>query len=336
MVVGATGAGAGKAEARILRQCGLDAAGYEALAQRIEATLRGQPPMTVQELRGALGEDAPAHREALPFAVGLLGRQCRVLRARVRGGWQSDVYAYAGWGDWLGAPAEPLEPAVARAELARRYLRAFGPAMADDLRWWAGWAARDASAAIAALGDEVEHVAIDDAGEALILADDLDALRTADPGSAAGVRLLPLWDAYTMGYAARARLVAAADLPRVYDRSGNGTAVALVDGVAAGVWELDAPAGGRAHRPRRALRRGRRPGRGCRGRRAADRVGRRRAARPRRVGAAAGRALRRRPQRVQGADPPRGAGVRRSGGGHRCGCGRNGAPGRETARSPRR
>ena len=87
-------------------------------------------------------------------------------------------------------------------------------------------------------------MAIDDAGEALILADDLDALRTADPGSAAGVRLLPLWDAYTMGYAARARLVAAADLPRVYDRSGNGTAVALVDGVAAGVWELDAPAGG--------------------------------------------------------------------------------------------
>ncbi len=244
VVVGATGVGVGQAEARILRQCGLDAAAYEALAERIAAVLRGQPPMSVQELRRALGDDAPAHREALPFAVGLMGRQCRVLRARVRGGWQSDVYAYAAWDDWLGAPLEPLDPALARAELARRYLRAFGPATVDDLRWWAGWPARDANATVGALGDDLARVDLEGAGEALALAEDLDALRDAEPAAVAGVRLLPLWDAYTMGYAARGRLVADADLPRVYDRSGNGTAVVLVDGVAAGVWELDAPAGG--------------------------------------------------------------------------------------------
>jgi hypothetical protein len=244
VVVGATGVGVGQAEARILRQCGLDAAGYEALAERVAAVLRGKPPLTVQELRRSLGDDAPAHREALPFAVGLMGRQCRVLRAQVRGGWHSDVYAYAAWDDWLGAPVEPLDPALARTELARRYLRAFGPATADDLRWWAGWPARDANAAVATLGDDAARVDLEGAGESLVLAQDLDALRGADPASVAGVRLLPLWDAYTMGYAARGRLVADADLPRVYDRSGNGTAVVLVDGVAAGVWELEAPAGG--------------------------------------------------------------------------------------------
>ena len=86
------------------------------------------------------------------------------------------------------------------------------------------------------------------------------------------MRLLPLWDAYTMGYAARARLVAAADLPRVYDRSGNGTAVALVDGAAAGVWEpTHRPAA--AHRPRRALRRGRRRGAEAAAQRIASAVG---------------------------------------------------------------
>jgi hypothetical protein len=45
-----------------------------------------------------------------------------------------------------------------------------------------------------------------------------------------------------MGYALagrQPRLVAPADHPRVYDRSGNGTSVMLVDGVAAGVWELE-------------------------------------------------------------------------------------------------
>ena len=70
VVVGATGVGVGQAESRILRQCGLDAAGYEALAQRIDAALRGQPPMSVQELRRTLGGDAPRTARRCPSPSG--------------------------------------------------------------------------------------------------------------------------------------------------------------------------------------------------------------------------------------------------------------------------
>lgn len=57
------------------------------------------------------------------------------------------------------------------------------------------------------------------------------------------MRLLPVWDAYLMGYAkgavARSRLVIESNYARIYDRAGNATSVVLVDGLAAGVWEFD-------------------------------------------------------------------------------------------------
>src|SRR5262245_47502314 len=139
-----------------------------------------------------------------------------------------------------------MDPAAARAELTRRYLRACGPATTDDLKWWTGWTRRDTVAALAALGEEICPVSLDDA-PAWVLASELDALRDGDPEAGRGVRLLPVWDTYFMGYAAspasRARQVAADDYGRIYDRSGNGTSTVTVDGVAAGVWQLDPDAG---------------------------------------------------------------------------------------------
>ena len=122
VVVGATGTGARKAEARILAS----AASTRPVTSAVRSRGDGLPPTRSAAGCAARSARTPAHarpcvRRRAP------GRQCRVLRARVRGGWQSDVYAYATWGDWLGAPAEPPEPAVARAELARRYLRSAPP-----------------------------------------------------------------------------------------------------------------------------------------------------------------------------------------------------------------
>jgi hypothetical protein len=224
-----------KALERVVKAAGISAAEYERLAERIDATLAGRPPATVAEIRGLLGEDAP---KALNYVVALMGRQGRLARAEVRGGWKSDVYAYARWEEWVGAPLGEVDPAAARAALARRYLRAFGPATADDLRWWAGWKVADTRAALAALGDEAAPVELDGA-EALVLADEVDALAAADPAAAAGVRLLPVWDAYFMGYRDRSRQVRDDDYANVYDKAGNATSVVIEGGLAAGVWELD-------------------------------------------------------------------------------------------------
>ncbi len=241
VVVGATGATVRTGMVRLVRAAGLPDVDYAGLADRIEAALSGRPAATLPEIRALLGDTAPPRREALQYAVTLMTAEARLVRAERRGGWRSDSYGYARWADRFPAPLQPAEPAQARVALARWYLRAFGPATSEDLRWWAGWPARDASAALAGLAAELVRVGlIDPSGrpvEAYALADELAALRDADPDSARGVRLLPVWDAYLMGYADRRRLLAEGDRPWVYDKSGNATSVVLVDGMVAGVWE---------------------------------------------------------------------------------------------------
>jgi hypothetical protein len=231
---------------RVAKYGGLTEEQALALADRIERAMAGRPPLTLREIRELLGGDIPGDKSALQMTVALLGRTGRILRSEVRGSWRSDNYAYARWADWLGAPLAEVEPEAGRAELARRYLRALGPATADDLKWWTGWTKRDAAAALAALGDEVVAVSLDGAG-AWVAAEELDRLTATDPEEGRGVRLLPVWDAYFMAYATspagRARQVAKADYGRVYDSSGNGTSTVTVDGMAAGVWELDPDAG---------------------------------------------------------------------------------------------
>jgi hypothetical protein len=231
---------------RVAKYSGLSQPAVLRLAGRIEEAMAGKPPMTVREIRQALGSELPAGNQALQMTVALLGRSGRIVRAVVRGSWRSDNYAYARWTDWLDGPVEPIDPAAARVQLARHYLRAYGPATAEDLKWWTGWTKRDTVAALAALGEEACPMVLDGAA-AWLLAGELDALRHGDPEAGRGVRLLPVWDTYLMGYGAshagRARQALADDYDRVWDKRGNATSTVTLDGVAAGVWQLDPDAG---------------------------------------------------------------------------------------------
>lgn len=228
---------------RVGKWSGLGEAGALVLADRIETAMAGRPPMTVPEIRAALGPVSPEEKSGLQYVVAMLGRFGRIVRAEVRGGWRSDNYSYALWADWVGEALTETDPADGRVAVARRYLRAFGPVTTDDLKWWSGWTKRDTVAALTGLGDAVP-VAVG-GRESWLLADEEAAL--AEPGDGRSVRLLPVWDPYFMAYATspkgRAHQVAAADYPRIYDKSGNGTSIVIEDGIAAGIWELDADGG---------------------------------------------------------------------------------------------
>lgn len=241
-----TGEAPDKTLTRVAKWSELTEAETLAFADRIEELMTGRPPLTVREIRERLGADIAGGKAALQMTVALLGRTGRIVRSEVRGSWRSDNYAYARWTDWLGAPLDEIAPDAARVELARRYLRALGPASTNDLKWWTGWTKRDTVAALTALGVEIVPVSLDGV-DAWVAADELDRLTGIDPEEGRGVRLLPVWDAYFMAYATspagRVRQVAEDDYVRVYDKAGNGTSTVIVDGVAAGVWELDEDAG---------------------------------------------------------------------------------------------
>ncbi|HEX3789500.1 MAG TPA: winged helix DNA-binding domain-containing protein [Pseudonocardiaceae bacterium] len=225
-----------KAVARILRVSGMSTAELAELSDRIEAALADTPPATVAELRERLGKDTLRDPGHLPYTVALMARQLRLVRTRPRGSWRSDGFGYARWADWVAQPLELPEPERARVELARYYLRAFGPATAADLKWWAGWTVRDTTAALAALEAELAPVRIG-GQQAWVLGAELSALSGAEMEP--GVRLLPVWDTYSMGYADRARIAGPVEHHRVFDKVGNATSMLLVDGEAAGLWELD-------------------------------------------------------------------------------------------------
>jgi hypothetical protein len=152
--------------------------------------------------------------------LGLLAADGHLVRGHRRGGWSSGQFDWFPAAAWLGSAggAAPTEPGVlkadaARAELARRWLRVFGPALVSDLQWWAGWTAGQTKAALAALA--VAEVDLD--GQAgVALADDLEF--PADVAATAA--LLPGLDPTPMGWQARSWYLGP-HAPVLFDRTGN-------------------------------------------------------------------------------------------------------------------
>ncbi|SDS86257.1 DNA glycosylase AlkZ-like family protein [Actinopolymorpha singaporensis] len=129
--------------------------------------------------------------------------------------------------------APDIDPAVARAELARRHLHAFGPTTPRTFAWWAGMHPHGARQVWRQLAGEL--LPVDFEGQpAWILAEDEHAVRQA--GEVRGVRLLPAEDLGLLG-ADRAGLFvgpAAHRKATSYDwYHPNGI---LVDGRLAGQW----------------------------------------------------------------------------------------------------
>ena len=168
----------------------------------------------------------------------LMAADGQMIRGHRRGGWSSGQFEWFLPQTWLRAGGQPapdgagadhgaemrglldggirdagLEPGAARAELARRWLRTFGPAPAADLQWWAGWTGAQTKAALAAL--PVTEVDLD--GQAgVVLADDLDFPAEVPPVAA----LLPGLDPTPMGWQARSWYLGP-HAPPLFDRTGN-------------------------------------------------------------------------------------------------------------------
>jgi len=120
-----------------------------------------------------------------------------------------------------------VDPDLALATLARRYLAGYGPAAAADLASWSGLPLSTARRALAAL----EHV--ETVGELLALPGAFDAEPQAPPAL-----LLAAFDPVMLGYRTREPLVAAGDDRFVRPGGGMLRPAVLIDGVAAGTWRL--------------------------------------------------------------------------------------------------
>jgi hypothetical protein len=136
---------------------------------------------------------------------------------------------------------QSIEPYAALQEIARRYLQAYGPATPEDFaRWWDGSAGIvPARKLFRSIEDELEAVDVE-GWHTLALRTTLESMQKLEPAGEAGqtVRLLPLFDAYTLGLGRDIeQLLPRAYKSRVFRPQGWISAVVLIDGRMGGVWE---------------------------------------------------------------------------------------------------
>ena len=133
---------------------------------------------------------------------------------------------------WLGAQP-PADPDDARAELLRRFLRAFGPATPHDFAKWSGLNTSDAKRIVQAAGD-LEEVSVDGA-RGWVLRADVPSLAASELDRAAVV-LLGAFDSFLLAHATKEHLVDAPFYKRVYRPQGWISPVVLRGGEIIGVW----------------------------------------------------------------------------------------------------
>lgn len=220
------------------------------------AVLHGRGEATAAELSA----DVPALRERFMFGEGkkwggeqglstrvlfLLAADGHIVRGRPRGSWTSTQYRWAPIDDWVPGGLPELPPRQARAELAGRWLAAFGPGTADDVKWWTGWTGGETKQALADAGAvEVALAGVAAGGPtvAFVHPDDHDG----PSGSARGAAFLPALDPTVMGWANRDWYLGP-HRAALFDRSGNAGPTVWWEGRVVGGW-AQRPSGEVVHR----------------------------------------------------------------------------------------
>ena len=200
------------------------------LAERGEATateLAADDPLLGTTLVLSPGKSYSAKQSVASRVLIVLGAEGKVVRTRPSGGWTSTQFRWAALSTWHPG-VEEHDVESARAELAGSWLAAFGPATVDDLRWWTGWTAGTARAALAAVPTvEVEM----DGATGLVRADDAEPVAGAEPWAA----LLPALDPTTMGWKERGWYLGDHG-PLLFDVNGNAGPTVWWDGRVVGGW----------------------------------------------------------------------------------------------------
>jgi Winged helix DNA-binding domain len=141
-------------------------------------------------------------------------------------------------GKWIGKWLS-VEPYTALQEMARRYLRAYGPARPEDFaRWWEGGSGIvPARKLFQSLADELEAVDVE-GWRAFTLRETLEPMQRLELSGS--VNLLPLFDAYVLGLGRGPDIEPLLSKPyqsQVFRPQGWISAVVLVDGYMRGVWD---------------------------------------------------------------------------------------------------
>jgi Winged helix DNA-binding domain len=207
---------------RILAGLGVSAQDADRGVAVLERALLTDGPLVRADLAGRLAAAGLPADGGVALHVLMLASLRGIV---VRGPMIGAQHAYVSVRDWLGPPPRSLDPDVALAALARRYLAGHGPASDRDLAKWSGLPLGPVRRGLTAVAAELRD-----------RPDGLAELATAPRQQAAlpPPRLLGAYDPVLLGWASREPIVGGhAGIVTV---NGLFRPFALVCGQAAGIW----------------------------------------------------------------------------------------------------
>jgi Winged helix DNA-binding domain len=167
-----------------------------------------------------------------PRVLTTLSAGGRIVRASNVGGWNVSRPRWASMRSWLGEELAAHAAAEGVAGLVERWLRAFGPGTAADVKWWLG---STVAAVRGALGDLGAAEVDLDGQTGYLLPDDLEPTAPVEPWAA----LLPALDPTTMGWFERGWYLGPYKA-QLFDGAGNAGPTVWWDGRIVGGWRQDA------------------------------------------------------------------------------------------------
>ncbi len=189
---------------------------------KVGSELLERTPCTMGDAGRALAMEWPGHEPRV--LANALSALAPLVHVPPRGVWGRNGRAEQTTAQrWLG---RPLESSTQPDELILRYLGAFGPATAADIRTWSG---------LTGLGEAIDRLRPqlrgyrDENGRELL---DLPGAPLPHPDTPAPVRFLPEFDNAVHAHADRARIVCEGHRPHVLPKTF------LLDGFVGGTWRL--------------------------------------------------------------------------------------------------
>lgn len=213
-------------------ELGLDDELCQRALRLLERLLAGRS-LTRAEIGAALsrhGVQVDRTGQAMAHLLAYAARQAVICRGPDR----ADEPTYVLLAEWVPEPAT-LRGDAALAELARRYVGAFGPASAADLAHWAGITLTRARQAVDLVRTELREVEV--AGEPAWLR--TDCCVEPVPGDAPSVRLLPHFDNYLLGYRDRDVALDPSFAARIHAGGGMIHPAVVADGKVVARWRVD-------------------------------------------------------------------------------------------------
>lgn len=190
--------------------------------------LRAALPELAGTYDPAPGKSYGGRTHLAPRVLTVLGAQGHIVRGPNDGGWTASRPQWTTATSWLGDPGTPLTAEPAQVQLIRTWLRAFGPATAEDIKWWFGTtktAVRKALNVIGAVDVDLHGTP----GHAL--PDDLEPEPDVEPWGA----LLPGLDVTTMGWYHRDWYLGE-HRGQLFDNNGNAGPTVWWNGRIVGGW----------------------------------------------------------------------------------------------------